>query len=252
MANIRIASQLYCGIAAACLSLFIATTPAQANVLISGTRQIYPAQEREITVQLSNRSNKPALMQAWMDDGDATATPGNAKAPFIVMPPVFRIDAMKGQALRIVKTGAGLPQDRESMFWLNVLEIPAQAKSEVDRNLLQIAFRSRIKVFHRPEHLPGTPADAAQALSWSLVRKGDAYALRASNGSAYFVTVAQVELNAAGKRYPSQDGASVSPGGTQDFALAGNPESTPPDTKVTYGWMNDFGAVTSRTTALGR
>lgn len=37
-----------------------------------------------------------------------------------------------------------LPVDRESVFWLNVKEIP---KKSAEENVLQIAVRSRIKLF---------------------------------------------------------------------------------------------------------
>jgi chaperone protein EcpD len=41
---------------------------------------------------------------------------------------VFRLNAEKGQSLRIRFTGGKVPQDRESVWWLNVLEV--QPKTE--------------------------------------------------------------------------------------------------------------------------
>ncbi|VTR34364.1 putative chaperone protein EcpD [Serratia fonticola] len=38
---------------------------------------------------------------------------------------------VKGQALRIARTGGGLPSNRESLFWLNVLEIPPKASQKI-------------------------------------------------------------------------------------------------------------------------
>jgi P pilus assembly chaperone PapD len=45
------------------------------NIIVNGTRFIYPGNEKEITVQLSNNADRPALAQAWLDNGDADATP---------------------------------------------------------------------------------------------------------------------------------------------------------------------------------
>ncbi|WP_171992096.1 fimbria/pilus periplasmic chaperone, partial [Klebsiella pneumoniae] len=45
------------------------------NIIVNGTRFIYPGNEKEITVQLSNTADRPALAQAWLDNGNADATP---------------------------------------------------------------------------------------------------------------------------------------------------------------------------------
>ncbi|MBO7942204.1 fimbria/pilus periplasmic chaperone, partial [Streptomyces sp. S9] len=76
--------------------------PAQAEVTIAGTRVVYPAQQREVAVKLNNVGARPALVQVWVDDGDPKQSPDTSKAPFLVSPPVVRIEPGKGQALRLV------------------------------------------------------------------------------------------------------------------------------------------------------
>lgn len=55
-------------------------------------------------------------------------------------------------------TGEALPNDRESIFWLNILDISAKPKFEnknnlnVNSNYLQLPIHSRIKLFYRPEN----------------------------------------------------------------------------------------------------
>ena len=44
--------------------------------------------------------------------------------PFTMVPPLFRLDPKKGQMLRIVYTQEPLATDKETLFWLNVLEVP--------------------------------------------------------------------------------------------------------------------------------
>ena len=51
------------------------------NIIVNGTRFIYPGNEKEITVQLSNNADRPALAQAWLDNGDADATPDTITTP---------------------------------------------------------------------------------------------------------------------------------------------------------------------------
>ena len=100
---------------------------AHAGVVISGTRVIYQAKEREVTVKLSNEGDAPALVQVWLDTGNPNAMPDESKVPFTLSPPLFRLDPKKGQSLRLIYTQEPLPQDKESLFWLNVLEVPPRA-----------------------------------------------------------------------------------------------------------------------------
>ena len=49
--------------------------PAHAGIVIYGTRIIYPAEHKEVMVQLMNQGNRSSLMQAWIDDGDTSLPP---------------------------------------------------------------------------------------------------------------------------------------------------------------------------------
>lgn len=53
---------------------------AMAGVVITGTRLIYPAGQKEITVKLNNNGLHPALVQAWVDTGDVQSSPTSSKA----------------------------------------------------------------------------------------------------------------------------------------------------------------------------
>ncbi|MEN2733548.1 fimbria/pilus periplasmic chaperone [Escherichia coli] len=48
----------------------------------------------------------------------------------MITPPIFRMDSKSGQTVRIVYTGESLPKDRESLFYLNVLDIPAKPRAK--------------------------------------------------------------------------------------------------------------------------
>ena len=98
------------------LLVITAAFPACGSVVISGTRVIYPATEREVTVKMENKGSSPVLIQSWVDNGDQNSTPDTAKAPFLLTPPINRVNAGKGQTLRIRFTGETLPQDKESIY----------------------------------------------------------------------------------------------------------------------------------------
>lgn len=129
------------------------------NIIVNGTRFIYTENEKEITISMNNTADRPALAQVWLDNGDSKQTPEMIKTPFQITPPVSRLEEKGGQVLRIKLTDTnGIPKDKESLWWLNILDIPPAIKSSktsVD-NSLQLAIRSRFKFIYRPEGL-GNP-----------------------------------------------------------------------------------------------
>jgi chaperone protein EcpD len=214
---------------------------AQASVVIAGTRVIYNAKEREVTVRLSNEGQLPALTQAWLDKGDSSAAPASISVPFTVTPPVARIDPGKGQTLRIFHTGEAMPQDRESVFWLNVLEVPPTAKDDAGANKLQLAFRTRIKLFYRPAGLAGSAQEAPARIEWRLLRKGGHASLEARNPTAFHVSLASLEVAGASNSAKFEQGGMVGPGETKEFPLTGEVPAGP--LTLRYHAINDFGGA---------
>lgn len=234
------------------LSVLLCCACAQASVTLSGTRVVFDAREPEVTIQLSNQGKQPALVQAWLDTGDERAEPERIEVPFLVTPTLFRIEPGKGQVLRILHTGEPLPSNRESLFWLNVLDVPPKVNGDDEVNRLQFAFRTRIKMMYRPAGLPGTPDDAPAGLQWTLATDASQRpVLRARNPGAYVVNLAGVELQSGGKTYPAGFGH-VLPGETASFPLAGASSTALPDATVVYSSVDDWGSTHGHRAAVGR
>lgn len=105
-----------------------------ADIVISGTRVIYKSDQKSVNVRLENKGNNPLLVQSWLDTGDDNAEPGSITVPFTATPPVSRIDAKRGQTIKLMYTAStSLPKDRESVFWFkegaNKQVISSQADS---------------------------------------------------------------------------------------------------------------------------
>ncbi|KAI3592590.1 pili assembly chaperone [Cupriavidus sp. U2] len=233
----------------AAVLLALAAPGALASVVLNGTRVVYPESEREVTLKVTNEGDTPSLVQAWIDDGDANASPEEAKSPFTLTPPLFRLDPKKGQTLRIIHLQQPLPGDRESLFWLNVLDVPPVASGgTAQQNSLQFAFRTRIKLLFRPAGLPGDASSAPARVAWRLVRKDDGrQVLTALNPTPYHITYTRVEATARGHVYAVDAGAMAKPGATVEFPIDGtHPASGEPD-EVHYTFINDFGAAVTGT-----
>lgn len=202
-----------------------------ASIVINSTRVIYPSDAKEVSVKLSNKGKRPVLIQSWIDDGDAKAKPENIHVPFVLTPPINRVEPEKGQTLRISYLGTPLPADRESIYWLNVLEIPAKKPQLKDQNLLQMAFRSRIKFFFRPDGLPGNANSAIQSLTW----KKNGQQLQASNPTPYYISLTSITLN--GKKYAAD---MIAPFSEKQFNVMVNSGD-----KLAAKYINDYGALGS-------
>ena len=71
--------------------LLLSTGHSWANIVINGTRVLYPENNKEVIVQLMNTGDAPALVQSWIDDGDINSTPETANVPFLLSPPSFHV-----------------------------------------------------------------------------------------------------------------------------------------------------------------
>lgn len=163
------------------------------NIIVNGTRFIYPGDEKEITVQLSNTAERPAVAQAWLDTGNASETPDTIKTPFQITPPVSRVEAKGGQNLRIKFMDKGqIPQDRESLWWLNILDIPPTVKGKDGemQNVLQLAIRSRFKFFYRPVGLGSRELAPEQ-----LVIKTNGKNIVIENPTPFYITVTKISTD---------------------------------------------------------
>lgn len=158
----------------------------QASVIVNATRVVYPSDAKFVNVQLVNRGTTTHLVQSWIDDGNVSDTPEKIKVPFVLTPPVVKMKGGEGQSVKIVgKNLDSLPNNRESVFWLNIVDIPPQPEGKANENYLQVAIRTRIKLFYRPVGLSDSVNEAVKHLS--LQRNGGATCVK--NDSPYYLTI---------------------------------------------------------------
>lgn len=223
----------------------VSTLNAHANVIIAGTRVIFPAKDGEITVRLTNQNNTPALIEAWVDSGDPMSTPDKVKTPFLITPPLFRMEPNRDQSLRILFTHSDqpLPTDRESVFWLNVLEVPPKPTSlEMQgKNSMQLAIRSRLKLFYRPADLAGDPLKAPSELSFKATSNAGSAALVVHNPTPYYVTISQITVTVGGKEHKVDTGM-VAPLSDLNLSVSDLKQAPSAGSVVSYDCINDYGA----------
>ncbi|HAT1622035.1 TPA: molecular chaperone [Raoultella planticola] len=196
---------------------------AQAGVVIGGTRVIFDGNKKEASISVNNPDNTPYLIQSWIE----TPSGGADKTPFIITPPLYRLNNGQQNVERIVVTGA-LPQDKESLFWLNIKAIPSASKAD---NSLQIAIKTRIKLIYRPATMKGAlPEEQADKLRWQRIGQK----IQVSNPTQHVINFNEISLS--GKKLPEV--SYVLPGGTATFDL---PSGVTNGT-VLFKIINDYGS----------
>lgn len=227
--GLRLANNLLLG-----ASLIVcAVTPTFASVTLGGTRVILGEQDREASIPLKNVGHAPYVIQAWIDAGE-----GKTKTPFVVTPPLSRLDPGMENILRIMRISNNLPTDRESVLWLNVKEIPEKAKED---NVLQIAMRTRIKLFYRPSALEGKPTESRHQLKWAVLPSKNNHdsVLKIENPTPYHVTFTSLKIN-QGQQEINAD--MVPPKGESVYSL--NATSLQKSVDVRFTTLNDYGGET--------
>lgn len=225
------------------LGWLLSTTSAVAGIIINSTRVIYPEDKREVTVRLESQNEHPSLVQSWIDRGNKNEEIKRIRVPFLLLPPVTRIEPHQGQTLRLSYTGEGdkLPADRESVFWLNVLDIPPKP-SGTNQNVLQMAIRSRIKIFFRPRAIQERSAEeAAEKVSWRLVKNNQAVMLEAENNTPFHISISSI-IASVGNREVGADGKMIAPFSKATYLFTQNKIAFK---KFKYIYINDFGASVS-------
>lgn len=189
-------------LAALCLLI---TGYTQASAVMTGSRVIFPSGLHEKTIQFSNPDPQPYIMQLQITTADNQPNP---KSPFVLLPPVFRMEAHSGQTVRLIANGtAALPQNRESVFYLNFTQLPSIKADLQERNHLAIAITSRVKIFYRPDSLSGNPIDAYKDLQFSL-QQG---ALKVTNPTGYYININAAQFIKSGKSIRLSDPTMLAP-----------------------------------------
>ncbi|MGQ8704273.1 fimbria/pilus periplasmic chaperone [Serratia marcescens] len=202
---------------------------------LGASRVIYSPESNGSTLTVMNVQDYPMLVKSEVFGEDKKTA-----APFIVTPPLFRLDGQQQSRVRIVRTGGDFAKDRETLQWLCVTGIPPKADDEWAKKNgqavkpsqatinVQISVSSCIKLMVRPSSVKGSPTDMASSLVWK--RQGDK--VKVTNPTPFYMNLRSISVG--GKKV---DGFEyIPPQGERTFTLPKGAAG-----KVEWRVITDFG-----------
>ncbi len=206
---------------------------AHAAVGLDRTRVIFDGGKDATSVNITNNNTQlPYLAQGWIEDEAGK----KITSPLIVLPPVQRLEPGKQSQLKVqaLPAAKSLPQDRETVFYFNLREIPPRSDKA---NTLQIALQTRIKLFYRPQAIAPSQQDLSNP--WqeklTLTLAGERY--QVNNPTPYYVTLVDARSTKDGKTVPGFEPLMVPPKGM----LTLGPTAKELGTTPYLAYVNDYG-----------
>ncbi len=128
------------------LALVMVSQSAQASLSTDQTRYIFRGDSDALTITVTNNDKARTFGgQAWVDN----VVEKDTRPTFVVTPSFFKVKPLGQQTLRIIMASDHLPKDKESVYWLNLQDIPPALKGSG----IAIALRTKLKLFYRPKAL---------------------------------------------------------------------------------------------------
>ena len=169
------------------------------SVKLGATRVIYTPDSAGATLAVMNVQDYPMLVQS-----SVLAEDQKTAAPFVVTPPLFRLDGLQQNRVRVVRTGGTFAEDRETLYWLCVTGIPPKADDVWGKDAkpapqeatieVQVRVSNCAKLFVRPSSLKGDPVERASSIVWS--REGNQ--LKAANPTPFYMNLKDVSVGGKG------------------------------------------------------
>lgn len=138
-------------------ALMLSST-AYASLSTERTRYIFQGDKESLGITVKNNDKERTFGgQAWVDN----IVEKDTRPTFVVTPSFFKVKPNGQQTLRVIMASDHLPQDKESVYWLNLQDIPPALKGSG----LAIALRTKMKLFYRPAGLSAGRKGAEEGMS---------------------------------------------------------------------------------------
>lgn len=218
------------------LNLLMGVTPSTAGLVANGTRIIFGSEINSKTVMLANANEYPVIVQVWVDKAEGVPT---VSTPFSIFPAIFKLTEGERKGITILYDGAPLPDNKESLFWLNLYEVPPTVDGRKSPKVT-LAMNTQMKLIFRPEKIKKNLKSHLTEVKFSDSK--DRVIL--FNDSPFYVNIATVsdDTKFSDVKFEHKQDKTLAPFGK--IEIIKSPSSTGKSVKsLSVEYYNDLGAI---------
>ncbi|MEQ4986603.1 molecular chaperone [Proteus sp. fly-1089] len=159
------------------------------SIEINKDKFIFIESKNQEIIEIKNNTNSEYFIQSWISYYDEN---NDDELPFMITPPLFKIEKDENYSLKIFKIDEIKEKDRETIYRINIKRIPVLSDSDENENLLHISMNSIYNLIYRPISIEENAKDAYNKIEF-LKNKNNEFIIK--NPTPYFITLLNVSCN---------------------------------------------------------
>ena len=224
-----------------CVGLLLSYS-CQAGILAAKTRIVFKNGEHEQSLMIANTNPYPVILQTWVDRGEGN--PDTENIPFLVLPPFVKVapDAIHG--LKLLYNGKALPNDRETVFWLNLYEIPMIKRHSDQAAYMNLAMNTQLKLFYRPKQIAKmSPEMIVGKIHFKIVEQDKKNYIECENSTPYHASLINLKVESPSQNINIQSEMDMMcyPYSTKRYEIAGEPNKNDNLYTLSFDFLDDDG-----------
>lgn len=168
---------------------FIFPTYSQSSIEINKDKFIFIESINQEIIEINNKTNNDYFIQSWITHYDKE---NSNEIPFMITPPLFKIEKDETFSLKIFKTDKIKEEDRETLYRINIKRIPILLSSDNNKNMLHVSVNSVYNLIYRPISIEKDAKDAYKKIEF-LKNKNNEFII--SNPTPYFITLSSISYD---------------------------------------------------------
>lgn len=165
------------------------TSYSQSSIEINKDKFIFIESVNQEIIEINNKENNDYFIQSWVTHYDKE---NSNEIPFMVTPPLFKIEKDETFSLKIFKKDEIKEIDRETLYRINIKRIPILLNSDNNKNMLHVSINSVYNLIYRPISIEKDAKDAYKKIEF-LKNKNNEFII--NNPTPYFIALSSVYFN---------------------------------------------------------
>lgn len=168
---------------------FIFPTYSQSSIEINKDKFIFIESINQEIIEINNKTNNDYFIQSWITHYDKE---NSNEIPFMITPPLFKIEKDETFSLKIFKTDKIKEEDRETLYRVNIKRIPILLNADSSKNMLHISINSVYNLIYRPISIEKDAKDAYKKIEFLKNKKNE---FIINNPTPYFITLSSISYD---------------------------------------------------------